>query len=87
MNNKTNTYSCLFSSKFLYPCNVYKMSGRSVSVYTNTSASHEYLCTLVQNGHDFLNYLLNEKMNVKNLENCEKSLCKSRPFCISVYSY
>ena len=23
-------------------CNVYKMSGRSVSVYTDTSASHEY---------------------------------------------
>ena len=33
--------------------NVYKMSGRSVSVYTDTSASHEYLCKLIQNGHKF----------------------------------
>ena len=32
---------------------VCKMSGRSVSVYTDTSASHEYLCTLIQNGHEF----------------------------------
>ena len=35
--------------------NVYKMSGRSASVYTDTSASHEYLCTLIQN---FVNYLI-----------------------------
>ena len=31
---------------------VYKMSGRSVSVYTDTNASYEYLCTLIQNGHE-----------------------------------
>ena len=77
-------------------CNVYKMSGRSVSVYTDTSALHEYLCALVQNGHEFCKLLIKrpqivmfsnniKKINVKNLENCEKSLCKSGPFCIIVY--
>ena len=30
-------------------CTIYKMSGRSLSVYTDTSASHEYLCTLIKN--------------------------------------
>ena len=39
-------------------CNVYKMSGRSVSVCTDTSASHEYLCTLTQNGHEFCELLI-----------------------------
>ena len=29
------------------------MSGRSVSMYSDTSASHEYLCTLIQNEHEF----------------------------------
>ena len=33
------------------------LGGRSASVYTDTSASHEYLCTLIQN---FLNYLIND---------------------------
>ena len=33
--------------------NVYKMSGRSASVYTDTSALHEYLRTLIRNGHEF----------------------------------
>ena len=36
------------------------MSGRSVSVYTNMTASHDYLCTPIQNGHDFVNYLSND---------------------------
>ena len=64
------------------------MSGCSVSVYTDTSASHEYLCTLIQNGHEFCKLLIKrpqkvmfsnyiKKINVKNLENCEKSLYKS----------
>ena len=72
------------------------MTGRSVSVYTDTSASHEYLCTLIQNGHEFCKLLIKRtqnsqvfklhlKINVKNLKNCEKNLCKSGPFCISVY--
>ena len=34
------------------------MSGRSVSVYTDTSASHEYLCTLIQNGHEFCKLII-----------------------------
>ena len=38
--------------------NVYKMSSRSVSVYTDTSASHKYLCTLIQNGHEFCKLLI-----------------------------
>ena len=33
--------------------NVYKMSGRSASVYADTSALHEYLRTLIRNGHEF----------------------------------
>ena len=32
---------------------IYKMSGRSLSVYKDTSASHEYLCALIKNGHEF----------------------------------
>ena len=59
------------------------MSGRSVSVYTDTRASHEYLCTLIQNGHEFCKLLIKrpqtvmfsnyvKKINVKNLENCKK---------------
>ena len=34
-------------------CNVYKMSAHSVSVYTDTSTSRKYLCTLIQNGLEF----------------------------------
>ena len=74
------------------------MTDRSVSVYTDTRASHEYLCTLIQNGHEFYKLLIKRpqtvmfsnyiyKIDVKNLENCEKSLCKSGPFCISVYRH
>ena len=36
------------------------MSGRSVSVYTNMTASLEYLCTPIHNGHDFVKYLSND---------------------------
>ena len=34
------------------------MSGRSVSVYTDTSALPEYLCKLVQNGHKYCKLLI-----------------------------
>ena len=34
------------------------MSGRSVSVYTDTSASHEYLYTLIQNDMNFVKLLI-----------------------------
>ena len=34
-------------------CNVYRMNGRSVSVYTDASASLEYLCTMIQNEYEF----------------------------------
>ena len=37
---------------------IYKMSGRSLSVYKDTTASHEYLCTLIKNGHEFCKLLL-----------------------------
>ena len=37
---------------------IYKMSGHSLSVYKDTSASHEYLCTLIKNGHEFFKLLL-----------------------------
>ena len=36
---------------------IYKMSGRSLSVYKDMSASHEYLCTLIKNGHEFCKLL------------------------------
>ena len=39
-------------------CTIYKMSGRSLSVYKDTSASHEYLLTLIKNGHEFCKLLL-----------------------------
>ena len=42
-----------------FTSNVYKMSGRSVSVYTDTSASHEYLRILIQDT-DFVNYFSND---------------------------
>ena len=35
-----------------------KWVGRSLSVYKDTSASHEYLCTLIKNGHEFCKLLL-----------------------------
>ena len=37
-------------------CTIYKMSGRSLSVYKNTRASHEYLCTLIKTDTNFVNY-------------------------------
>ena len=39
--------------------NIYNMSGRSVSVYTDTRALHEHLCTLIQNGHKYCRLLIN----------------------------
>ena len=48
------TYELLMS----FRSTVYKMSGRSLSVYKDTSASHEYLCTLIKNGHEFCKLLL-----------------------------
>ena len=47
-----------------FRCNVYKMSGPSVSVYTDTSASHEYLCTLIQNGHEFCKLFIKQPQTV-----------------------
>ena len=35
-----------------------KISGRSSSVYKDTSASHEYLCKLIKNGHEICKLLL-----------------------------
>ena len=34
------------------------MSGRSVSVYTDMSASHKYLCTLIENRHELCKLLI-----------------------------
>ena len=59
------------------------MSGRSVSVYTNMSALHEYLCTPIQNGHKYCKLLIRrpptvmfsncvKKNDAKSLKNCEK---------------
>ena len=44
--------------------NVYKMSGRSVSVHTDTSASHQYTGTLIQNGHEFCKLLIKRPQSV-----------------------
>ena len=40
------------------------MSGRSVSVNTDTSASHEYLCTLIKNGREFCKLLIKRSQTV-----------------------
>ena len=48
----------------LFSCNVNKMSGSSVSMYTDTSASHDYLCTLIQNGHEFCKLLIKRPQTV-----------------------
>ena len=40
------------------------MSGRSVSVYTDTSDLHEYLCTLIQNGHKSFKLLIKRPQTV-----------------------
>ena len=56
-----------YKVKSLLGSNVFKMSARSVSgrVYsTDTSASHEYLCTMLQNGHEFCK-LLNFKLIIE----------------------
>ena len=34
------------------------MSGHALSVYKDTSAWHEYLCTVIKNGHEFCKLLL-----------------------------
>ena len=60
------------------------MIGRSVS-YTDTSALHEYLCTLIQNGHKYCKLLIKQScfqimfknIIIKSLKNCEK-VCETR---------
>ena len=37
---------------------IYKMSGCSLSVYKDTNASHDYLCTQIKNEHKFCKLLL-----------------------------
>ena len=39
-------------------CNIYNMSGHPVSVYTDTSALREYVCTLIQNAHEYCKLLI-----------------------------
>ena len=52
-----------FDYKFPHLCTIYKMSGRSLSVYKDTSASHEYLCALIKNKHEFCKLLIrNDEM-------------------------
>ena len=47
---------------------IYKMSGRSLSVYKDTSASHEYLCTLIKNGLEFCKLLLKRAPNSRSTQ-------------------
>ena len=60
MNKNINNGVLLLCKKVFKPriSNVYKMSDRSVSVYPDTSASQEYLCTLIQNKHEFCKLLM-----------------------------
>ena len=44
-------YPCILSRILL--STIYKMSGRSLSVYKDTSASHKYPRTLIKNEHEF----------------------------------
>ena len=46
---------------------IYKISGRFLSVYKHTSALHEYLCTLIKNGHEFCKLLLKRTQIVVQL--------------------
>ena len=43
------------------------MNGRSVSVYTDTSASHEYSTQTTSNGHVFILHLKNKCYKLKKL--------------------
>ena len=40
------------------------MSGRSLSVHTDTTASHEYLWILIQSGHEFGKLLVKRPQTV-----------------------
>ena len=44
------------------------MHGRSLSVYEDTSASHEYLCTLIKNGHEFCKLLIKRTQNSRSMK-------------------
>ena len=75
------------------------MNDRSVSLCTDTSALHEYLCTHYTDTERKKKFckLLNKrpqtvvfsnyvgKVNVKNLGNCEKVYCM-QVLCVSAYT-
>ena len=72
------------------------MSGRSLSMYTDTSALHEWLRTLLQNGHKYCKLLIKrpqtvmfsnyvKKVNVKSLKKCEK-VYVNQDRSVSVYT-
>ena len=59
------------------------MSDRSVSLYTDTSALHEILSTLIQNGYEFSKFLIKrpqtiDKQSSFQIEITFESLCKLR---------
>ena len=61
------------------------MSNHSVSVYnTETSAKHDCLCTLTQNGHEFCKYELEESF--KNISYIWKQCTRSLKIGIDVYA-
>ena len=74
------------------------MSGRSISVYTDTSALHEYLCTPIYKTDTYIvNYLSNDlkqscfqisfgKLNVKSLKKLRK-FCENQDGHRSVSMY
>ena len=69
-----NKFTKLIKTKLT--CHICIMSGSSVSVYTDTSPLHVYLCTVIHNGHKFCKLLTKRPQTVMFsnyvLKNCEK---------------
>ena len=53
---------------------------------TDTSALHEYRCTLIENGHKYCKLLIKGPQTVM-FSNYVQSSCKPGPFFISVYRH
>ena len=51
-----------FTHCHFVPCGIYTLP--FCALYIDMSASHEYLCTLVQNGHEFCKLLIKRPQTV-----------------------
>ena len=62
------------------------MSGRSLSMYKDTSASHEYLCTLIKNRHEFCKLLTKRTQIVVNKTTFKNQMLEAQKIAIKVYA-